>query len=314
MPVGAFYVFPTIGGDRADRRRARRAAAPRGRRLRPRRDAFGGVGDEHIRISLRQLAREPDRGARAGSARFVEPARGGRRRDERTGRGSSSRAGSPTRGSTAVRAACDADLWEDELPPPRDELLRRVAGCDGVLTLLTDRVDDEFLDAAGPQLRVVSNYAVGFDNIDVAGVRAARRRGRQHAGRPDRDDRRPRLGAADGRRPARCPRATATSATAAGRPGARCCCSGRTSTARRSGSSGSGGSARRSRGGPQGFGMRDPVPRRRSRLPDDVTEPLGRDATCRSRSCSPRSDFVIAPRQPDRRDPAPDQRRDAGPR
>ena len=66
------------------------------------------------------------------------------------------------------------DLWTDELPPPRDELLRRVAGCDGVLTLLTDRVDDEFLDAAGPQLKVVSNYAVGFDNIDVA---ACARRG-----------------------------------------------------------------------------------------------------------------------------------------
>ena len=65
-------------------------------------------------------------------------------------------------------------MWEDDLPPPRDELLRRVAGCDGVLTLLTDRVDDEFLDAAGPGLRVVSNYAVGFDNIDVA---ACARRG-----------------------------------------------------------------------------------------------------------------------------------------
>ena len=47
-------------------------------------------------------------------------------------------------------------------------------GCDGILTLLTDRVDDELLDAAGPGLRVVSNYAVGFDNIDVA---ACARRG-----------------------------------------------------------------------------------------------------------------------------------------
>jgi glyoxylate reductase len=74
----------------------------------------------------------------------------------------------PEEGLDAVRVVCDMDLWEDDLPPPRDELLRRVAGCDGVLTLLTDRVDDAFLDAAGPQLRVVSNYAVGFDNIDVA--------------------------------------------------------------------------------------------------------------------------------------------------
>jgi len=80
----------------------------------------------------------------------------------------------PSEGLEAVRSACEMDLWEEELPPPRDELLRRVAGVDGVLTLLTDRVDDEFLDAAGPGLKVVSNYAVGFDNVDVA---ACARRG-----------------------------------------------------------------------------------------------------------------------------------------
>jgi glyoxylate reductase len=80
----------------------------------------------------------------------------------------------PDEGLAAVRAACAADVWADDLPPPRDELLRRVAGCDGILTLLTDRVDDELLDAAGPTLKVVSNYAVGFDNIDVA---ACARRG-----------------------------------------------------------------------------------------------------------------------------------------
>jgi glyoxylate reductase len=73
----------------------------------------------------------------------------------------------PDAGLDPVRAACDVDLWDDELPPPRDELLRRVAGVDGILSLLTDRIDDELLDAAGPQLKVVSNFAVGFDNIDV---------------------------------------------------------------------------------------------------------------------------------------------------
>jgi len=78
----------------------------------------------------------------------------------------------PDEGLEPVAAACEMDLWEDDLPPPRDELLRRIAGCDGVLTLLTDRVDDAFLDAAGPGLRVVSNYAVGFDNIDVAACAA----------------------------------------------------------------------------------------------------------------------------------------------
>ena len=73
----------------------------------------------------------------------------------------------PDDGLEPLRDACDVDLWTDPLPPPRAELLRRVRGVDGMLTLLTDRVDDELLDAAGPGLRVVSNYAVGFDNVDV---------------------------------------------------------------------------------------------------------------------------------------------------
>jgi lactate dehydrogenase-like 2-hydroxyacid dehydrogenase len=73
----------------------------------------------------------------------------------------------PAAGLDRVRAECEVDLWEDELPPPRDELLRRVAGMDGLLSLLTDTVDDALLDAAGPQLKVVSNFAVGYDNIDV---------------------------------------------------------------------------------------------------------------------------------------------------
>jgi lactate dehydrogenase-like 2-hydroxyacid dehydrogenase len=73
----------------------------------------------------------------------------------------------PEEGLQPLIDVTDADLWPDELPPPRDELLRRVAGVEGLLSLLTDRVDDELLDAAGPQLKVVSNYAVGFDNIDV---------------------------------------------------------------------------------------------------------------------------------------------------
>jgi lactate dehydrogenase-like 2-hydroxyacid dehydrogenase len=80
----------------------------------------------------------------------------------------------PDEGLDPLRAATDADIWPDDLPPPREELLKRIAGVDGVLALLTDRVDDEFLDAAGPGLKVVSNYAVGFDNVDVA---ACTRRG-----------------------------------------------------------------------------------------------------------------------------------------
>ena len=80
----------------------------------------------------------------------------------------------PDAGLDPIAAACELDVWEEELPPSRDALLARVAGCDGILTLLTDRVDDALLDAAGPGLKVVSNYAVGYDNIDVA---ACARRG-----------------------------------------------------------------------------------------------------------------------------------------
>jgi glyoxylate reductase len=67
-----------------------------------------------------------------------------------------------------------ADIWADEMPPQRDELLRRVEGVDGFLSMVTDRVDDELLERAGPQFKVVSNYGVGVDHIDVA---ACSRRG-----------------------------------------------------------------------------------------------------------------------------------------
>jgi glyoxylate reductase len=66
-----------------------------------------------------------------------------------------------------VDARCDMTLHDGEGAMARVQILREVAGKAGAITLLTDRVDDEFLDAAGPQLKIVANYAVGFDNIDV---------------------------------------------------------------------------------------------------------------------------------------------------
>jgi glyoxylate reductase len=72
----------------------------------------------------------------------------------------------PDRGLNKILANTDATVWQDELPPPRAVLLERARDCDGLVTLLTDRVDGELLDAA-PRLKVVANYAVGFDNIDV---------------------------------------------------------------------------------------------------------------------------------------------------
>ena len=66
-----------------------------------------------------------------------------------------------------LRAAHDVDAWDSESPIARSELLSRVKGADAVVSLLTERVDAELLDAAGPRLRVVSNVAVGYNNIDV---------------------------------------------------------------------------------------------------------------------------------------------------
>ena len=66
-----------------------------------------------------------------------------------------------------IAERCDISLHEGPEAIPRDQLLQQISGKVGAVTLLTDRVDDEFLDAAGEQLLIVANYAVGFDNVDV---------------------------------------------------------------------------------------------------------------------------------------------------
>jgi glyoxylate reductase len=73
----------------------------------------------------------------------------------------------PEKGSEIIRDFCEVDLWQSELPPTREELLVHIRGVDALLCLLTDKIDGEIMDEAGPQLKVISNHAVGFDNIDV---------------------------------------------------------------------------------------------------------------------------------------------------
>ena len=73
-----------------------------------------------------------------------------------------------------LREAGELRLTDATTALPRAELLDLVAGADALLTMLGDRVDEELLDAAGPQLRCVANVAVGYDNVDLA---AAARRG-----------------------------------------------------------------------------------------------------------------------------------------
>ena len=70
------------------------------------------------------------------------------------------------------KRVCDVDLYVGDKAISRDELLQRVAGKHAIVCLLTDAIDAAVLDAAGPQLKVVANVAVGYNNIDVAACRA----------------------------------------------------------------------------------------------------------------------------------------------
>jgi glyoxylate reductase len=77
----------------------------------------------------------------------------------------------PEAGLEKLRQACDLEVWPEQLPPSAEVIRKKAADCDGLVTLLTDRVDGALLDAA-PRVKVVSNYAVGFNNIDVPAATA----------------------------------------------------------------------------------------------------------------------------------------------
>jgi glyoxylate reductase len=72
-----------------------------------------------------------------------------------------------------LQERCDVTVHENEFGIPREELLQVVAGRDALITMLTEKVDAELLAAAGPQLKIVANHAVGFDNVNLADCTAA---------------------------------------------------------------------------------------------------------------------------------------------
>lgn len=88
----------------------------------------------------------------------------------------------PEAGLAKIQAVSDCYVWPDRMPPSAEQLLKHAQGCSGILTLLSDKIDASVLDAVGPQLKVVSNFAVGYNNIDVA---EAGRRGIQVGNTPD---------------------------------------------------------------------------------------------------------------------------------
>ncbi len=80
----------------------------------------------------------------------------------------------PPAGLVRLKGAGEVEIWGEDYPPPYEILLQKAQGVAGLLCLLTDRIDDELMAAAGPGLKVISQMAVGFDNIDIP---AATRRG-----------------------------------------------------------------------------------------------------------------------------------------
>jgi glyoxylate reductase len=72
-----------------------------------------------------------------------------------------------------LRGRCEVTVHENDFGIPRDELLTVVKGRDAIVTMLTEHVDAELLDAAGAQLKIVANHAVGFDNVDIEACTAA---------------------------------------------------------------------------------------------------------------------------------------------
>jgi glyoxylate reductase len=88
----------------------------------------------------------------------------------------------PQAGLRLIEENCEVILWDKEIPPDEAELITLVPGVSGILSLLTDPISAHVMDAAGSQLKVISNYAVGFNNIDVA---AANQRGIAIGNTPD---------------------------------------------------------------------------------------------------------------------------------
>lgn len=72
----------------------------------------------------------------------------------------------PEAGLKLIHETCDVRMWEGDLPVPRDTLLEEIKEVDGLYSLLTEKIDKEVM-AAGRNLKVISNMAVGYDNVDV---------------------------------------------------------------------------------------------------------------------------------------------------
>ena len=72
----------------------------------------------------------------------------------------------PERGLRMIKERFDAEIWREYAPPPKEVIMEKVRGVDALASLLSDKIDTEVFDAA-PELKIIAQFAVGFDNIDV---------------------------------------------------------------------------------------------------------------------------------------------------
>ena len=77
----------------------------------------------------------------------------------------------PDIGLALIRDFCEADIWPEEIAPTPEDLIKHARNVEGLLTLLTDKIDLGVMDAS-PRLKVISNMAVGVDNVDIAAATA----------------------------------------------------------------------------------------------------------------------------------------------
>ncbi|XP_015116768.1 glyoxylate reductase/hydroxypyruvate reductase isoform X3 [Diachasma alloeum] len=78
----------------------------------------------------------------------------------------------PQAGIDLLSKTCDVKIWDKTEPIPRADLLSMIRGVDGVFCLLTDKIDEEILSAAGPQLKAVATMSVGYDHLDLKALKA----------------------------------------------------------------------------------------------------------------------------------------------
>lgn len=74
----------------------------------------------------------------------------------------------PGKALELLKQSHEVDIWAGPGAIPHNELLKRVVGVDAILSLLTEKIDKDVFDAAGSNLKIVANYAVGYDNIDLS--------------------------------------------------------------------------------------------------------------------------------------------------